>query len=297
MAGSARRRRVAVIVLMAVTVLMAGGAGAGLAVAGSGPTPTAPHKPASLKAAGLAFEARTESQAKSGAAPFADATNVTCGETITINTTLNGDLHCAGTNGLTIGKATVTLNLGGHVIVGSIDVSDATEGVRTTFNSDTIENGVIYGFANGVYVAGATDTVTKLQVTQAFLSGVNVEGTADKITNSSLAENYGYGILIEGPANILTTSDTIQSNHVLDNGSYGIYVYRSGNKVLDNVANANTDDGIDLPAAEPLNTATGNVADYNGGLGIAGSLPLTDGGKNAAQGNTDSRQCTGVVCS
>ena len=82
------------------------------------------------------------------------ATNAFCGQTITQDTTLDGDLTCAG-NGLTISASNVTLDLGGFTISG--DPSTGT-GVLVVpsggppVRNVTIKNGTIKGFSRGVNV-------------------------------------------------------------------------------------------------------------------------------------------------
>ena len=62
-----------------------------------------------------------------------------------------------------------------------------------------------------------------------------------------------------------------------------------------NIANANSDDGIDTD--NPQTTITGNIANNNGDLGIEAVVGTTDGGGNVASGNGNPAQCVGVSCS
>jgi hypothetical protein len=256
--------------------------------AGSVSPPKPPSKPASLKDAATAAAADVKAHAA--------ATNVHCGEVLMATTTLNGDLSCSGQNGLTLGKNSITLNLGGHEIVGSIDVADGTIGVTVSNSSDTVENGVISGFQDGAFSNGTSDTLTTLQVNYADDAGIEIEGTGDKATSDTAAENFGEGVFASGPA------ETVQSDHLLNNGASGLFAtpfFETGTamKILDNVADGNTSDGIFVQGVLPLETLTGNAANFNSGFGIDAVSPVADGGTNTAKGNTNSQQCKGVVCS
>jgi hypothetical protein len=287
----ARRLAVAGVVVagsMAVAVVQAS--------AGSASPPKLPSKPASLKdaAAALAAQVKAHAGPTASATVNAAATNVHCGEVLTATTTLNGDLSCAG-NGLTLGKNSITLNLGGHEILGSVGAADGTTGVRVNNSSDTVENGVIFGFYDGAVGLGTSDTLTTLQVIYTDQAGFYLVGTGDKATSDTAAENLGDGVIAVG------ASETVQSDHLL-NDSYGLFAqppFEAGTAmtILGNVADGNTNDGILVVGRLPRETLTGNAANFNGGLGINANSPVADGGTNTAKANTNSQQCRGVVCS
>jgi hypothetical protein len=190
-----------------------------------------------------------------------------------------------------IGANGITLNLNGHFINGSFGVNDGTMGVIDGFNTDTIENGYVHGFTVGVVAGGTSDTVTKLQVNATLRDGIDLTGfNGDKATSNTAAENFGAGMLLDGFA------QTAQSNHLLNNGSDGMDAIGGADKVLDNVADGNADQGIHVGSLAPA-TVTGNTANYNTDYGIQAVSPQIDGGTNTAKGNTNPRQCAGVVCS
>jgi parallel beta-helix repeat protein len=249
---------------------------------GSVPKVPAVPKPSDLRA--QAGQARVQAAAQ----PHVAATNVHCGQAIVATTTLNGDLDCTGQSGLTIGKASVTLNLGGHSIIGTAGTGT---GVQTSFNSDTVENGYINGFYIGVQVSGTTDTVTKVQVNNATGAGIYLNGATDKATSNTAAENPGSGIYVDG------SGATVQSNRAVNNGD-GIGATGTGDKFLSNIANGNTADGFSVgPSGGSFDTFTGNTADFNDHYGISAASPVIDGGTNTAKGNTTPEQCRGVACS
>jgi len=78
---------------------------------------------------------------------------VTCGEVVTEDVLLDGDLTCSGT-ALVIGADGITVDLNGHTIA-----SEDGEGIGVDnsggFKSITIKNGTIDGFKEAVYTDGA----------------------------------------------------------------------------------------------------------------------------------------------
>jgi hypothetical protein len=88
--------------------------------------------------------------------PAAAAPPVACGDTITVDVTIRGNLYCAG-DGLVIGANGVNLNLNGHVISGSgVGVG---VGVTATGRSGlVIRNGAINGFWRGIALESTRNT-------------------------------------------------------------------------------------------------------------------------------------------
>src|SRR5207247_10641893 len=76
----------------------------------------------------------------------------------------------------------------------------------------------------------------------------------------------------------------------------GIFVSAgsSGNRIEDNLATFNSDDGIDVD--EPTTTIANNTANNNDDLGIEAVAGVRDGGGNMAQGNGNLAQCLNVNC-
>jgi hypothetical protein len=221
----------------------------------------------------------------------ATAATVTCGQTITVSTTLTANLSCPSSTGISFGANGIVVNLNGHLITGG----SSGVGVSTSFASDTIENGYVFGFIDGVDVDGPSDIVTAVQTAGAGEVGVHFLGASKKsqLTNST-SEQGGYGVEDEG------TSDTIKADHLLNNTFYGLSELGSGALVTGSVANGNGiglgADGIYVVGTFPVNTVTGNIADDNGAYGIDAPSPSIDGGGNKAQGNANQAQCLDIVC-
>ena len=84
-----------------------------------------------------------------GGTTAATVPGVTCGSTVTIDTTLTADLHCPAGDGIILGS-NVTLDLGGHSLIGA---GASGVGVQTEFLSqggNTIRNGTIEDWGTGI---------------------------------------------------------------------------------------------------------------------------------------------------
>jgi parallel beta-helix repeat protein len=259
------------------------GAFAGVQASASGIRPAIPSNPPQALGA-LRSTPMVHAGPRASATVGGTTTTVTCGQTISASTTLTADLNCPTSDGLYIAANSVVLNLNGHVISGSLTHS----GILTSSNSDTIENGSVLGFNNGVYLNGFKDIATKLTLDNGN-TGAFVAGFSDQVTSSTAAANHFIGMLIGGYGAI------IKANHVLNNSSDGISANGHGTQVLDNIANGNGHDGIIVSDSAPA-TLTGNTADFNDLWGIYATPPQIDGGTNKAQGNTQHEQCYAVVC-
>lgn len=286
--GSTRMRAVVVIAgllacaALALVVVQASASGAKPKAAGRSGL-----KGSLARRARAATETGLRVQGSSTASAIVDGSpsSVSCGQTITASTTLTENLECTE-NGLIIGASGVVLNLDGHFIRGEgkyIGV-EAASGVT----KDTVENGYVEEFEEGVLLRGADDAVTGIEV-NFTTTGIYMRAPSEKATDDIASENEGLGIYVRaGDA-------TVQSDHLLNNAG-GVSDNGSGveSKFIDNVADGNTGDGMEV--AGHLNTITGNVANFNGEFGIDAISPQIDGGGNSATGNGTKEQCRGVVC-
>lgn len=201
---------------------------------------------------------------------------------------MNGDLLCSG-SALTIAKASITLNLNGHEIVGN----DTGSGVTVSGTSDIIENGAVVEFATGVNEHGVTDTVTKIRATYNLIDGIDSAGSKAKITSNITYANGSFGIYATG------AGQTVTSNRAASN-QYGLVINSTGATVSGNFADSNTIDGIYDGGFD--NTLTGNSVNFNHNDGIlVNETEAIDGGGNLAKGNdyatgTTPEQCVNITC-
>lgn len=129
--------------------------------------------------------------------------------------------------------------------------------------------------------------------------GISLEGGRDNvIADNSLVGARAAGIRLASfpPDTPETTHNAVLRNAVLNAGVDGLLVESNARDTLvrGNFARGAGDDGIDVDS--PATTLTRNTARRNGDLGIEAVPGATDGGGNAASGNGNPAQCTGVAC-
>jgi Right handed beta helix region len=125
-----------------------------------------------------------------------------CGDVVKKDVKLTHDLNCtaSGTDGLVIGKDGVDINLNGHKLIGPAGSYNAIND-SNGFNSLTVRNGTIRGFAYGVYAYYAS----KLNLSDL---DIMLKGTND-----------GYGVYAE--YGVSPHFDRV----TVDNAYYGFYLY------------------------------------------------------------------------
>jgi parallel beta-helix repeat protein len=149
---------------------------------------------------------------------------VVCGQEITVDTTLDGDLACDTGPGLIIAADNVTLDLGGFSVSGT--GPGAMDGPGILFRhvtGSTVQNGTVTRFGAGVAITG---------------------GSANLVANLTVADNVGTRDGDFGDGIVITASadNRIQANTVLRNGPYsGISLVEAAtaNVISDNVVTDN----------------------------------------------------------
>ncbi len=138
------------------------------------------------------------------------ATPVTCGSVIVANTTLKADLACHG-NGLVIGAAGITIDLGGHTLSGDgtgIGVSDGTFPGTTGFANVTVKHGRITGFPGLVTInRGNNNTLRGLRL--AGPGGVGVRLSSGFTVTGVTFDNAGLSV-VDSPHSVLTGSTMVR---------------------------------------------------------------------------------------
>ena len=209
------------------------------------------------------------------AAGQSPSTGVECGDTITTDTTLDGDLTSCPSSGILIGADGITLDLNGHTISGDgksvrrcprrqiCDVGVANDG----HSGVTVRNGSLRGFATGVVLAGARDNLLEhLSSSQNQFFGFVIAGSArTAIRDSSGNDNPapdGDGLGVFGSHDL-----RIVRNSFRRNGQLGMHIEDSTkNLIKGNVVSRNSDFGIFLEADG--NQVRGNRSIRDGGTGI-----------------------------
>ncbi|PZF81772.1 right-handed parallel beta-helix repeat-containing protein [Jiangella anatolica] len=221
-----------------------------------------------------------------GPAPVAAA--VSCGQTITQSTLVTNDLTGCQGDGLIIGAAGITLDLGGHLLEGS----GLGAGVRNSgFDSVAIVNGSVTDFDFGVQLGGgvANNVVASIVATANQDAGIALAGTdaGNTVRTSTIGENTA-GIVLSGGTtgavvldNTLSlnpgdgirldgvTGSRVEGNLVTGSSESGIALLGStGNTLLDNHLSTSSGAGISLEAGSDDNLVQGNASTVSGAAGI-----------------------------
>lgn len=189
----------------------------------------------------------------------AQPTQVTCGQTITHDTTLTVDLtNCPG-DGLVIGADNITLNLNGHTIDGTVTQLPAcdeppfgSEGIRAGgYDGLRIENGTVQQFASGID------------------GGAEGQGVANSDLHGLVVRDNRFGGITFGSNLLLNNHNRIVGNETYGNGcGAGIFLNSAdGNRVARNRSHDNQG-GIGV-CCSPNNLIEDNVVAHNSDTGIA----------------------------
>jgi parallel beta-helix repeat protein len=263
----------------------------------------------------------------------ASAAHVSCGDMITVDTTLDSDLINCPNNGIVIGADNISLDLNGHTVDG-----DGTPASGCDPNSEVCDSGVVDDGHNGITVMHGRvrefgvgvllGTSTAGRVRDNRVLGVSSTGNQsialgifssvrslvrDSSGNGSRGSEDAAGMALADARHVriidnsfrgntlgIVTADSsrnvIKGNLVRDSRADGFRVEESDHHSLlkRNVAKGAGDDGFDVDSRST--TLTKNRAVRNGDLGIEAIPGVIDGGENRASRNGDARQCVNVTC-
>jgi parallel beta-helix repeat protein len=161
---------------------------------------------------------------------------LSCGDTISINTTLGGNLGPCGGVALTVGHNSITLHLNGWSIIGS----PGFEGVNVggTTNVAIKGPGTITGFTYGVGVFDANgnrapSSGTKVShvhfVANSSIGIVFVGGTGNQILNNTFIANPCSAIKVDAVSNALIAGNAITGSNAPTTGNNcGMFQYPTG---------------------------------------------------------------------
>jgi parallel beta-helix repeat protein len=197
----------------------------------------------------------------------ASASHVSCGDTITADTTLDSDLIDCPDNGIVIGADDITLDLNGHTIDGDGELREdcpedeiCDDGVVALDHARvTIRDGSLREFALGVLVAGASETrLLDLTVSRNMFPGVVIgESTGTELRRSLISAN-GLDTDEAGIVVFHAAESRIARNSISDNGDIGVFAEGADDTIFDrNELSGNRE------AAMLLDASNRNVFDRN----------------------------------
>jgi PGF-pre-PGF domain-containing protein len=231
---------------------------------------------------------------------------VSCGDTITVDTTLDSDLICTG-DGITIDANNITLDGAGYSITGDGSGSGVSLNGRSNV---TVKNLTVSGFDIGIYLMSSSGSTLE-DNTASNNNGdgisLNSSSSGNAITGNTASNNKGGGIYLESSGSntitgntasgnylegiglYLSSSNTIYGNIVSGNSktrsmSYGgiALLNSTGNTITGNGVSNEECDGIALWDSSDSNTITSNMVSN----GKCGGIYLYNSGSNGITGNT-----------
>lgn len=197
------------------------------------------------------------------------ASHVACGDVITQDTTLDGDLvDCPG-SGIVIGASDITLDLGGHTVDGGGAGWEAGVG-NAGHDRVTVKNGIVREFHVGVELQQANDNaLLGLRIRDPRTRGIVLSELSGALVEGNVVTSLGSGILLYGER------ITVRRNVFTRNG-HGIQAFDAGdNRIEENIVSGNRGDGFHgFGGGSTL--IQRNLIVANGGAGIS-----TDDGSTA----------------
>lgn len=173
---------------------------------------------------------------------------LTCGATITVDTTLHADLMNCPNLGIRIGADDITLNLNGHTIAGNgvpfncsphqtCDVGVYNRG----HDGVAIVGGTVRAFGVGIYDRAVRhNRLRGLSVPHNTDFGIRVEGATDSVIDRTSMSSSGiFGMLMIDSRHMLVSRDSVSGSH-----GYAIFLIRVDDSVFQNNSLHGNDHGI-----------------------------------------------------
>ena len=210
----------------------------------------------------------------------ASADHVSCGDTITVDTTLDSDLVDCPNNGIVIGADDITLDLNGHTIsgdgqqVGSCPENEACEvGVLNDGHDGvTMRDGSVREFDTGVVVFGARD---------------------NRVIRISSKKNISFGFFVFDSSHSRVRDSSGSDNIPPEGDGMGVF-FSHGLRIVDNTFRNNAGPGIHVDGSNG-NLIKGNLFSHSSpGVLIGGDEASDRGDRNEVRGNRFVRNDGGV---
>jgi parallel beta-helix repeat protein len=179
---------------------------------------------------------------------------VSCGDTITVDTTLDSDLVDCPNNGIVIGADDITLDLNGHTIDGDGELVDPCPqdefcdvGVLNDgHDALMIKNGTVTDFGPGVLVGRAKrNRLRQVAAIENAFEGIVIFGSTRTRVQGSTASRNGVGNSRPGIALAESDDNRISGNKMSRNGDLGLFMAASNhNLIRENKARGNPEGGM-----------------------------------------------------
>jgi parallel beta-helix repeat protein len=205
----------------------------------------------------------------------AQAVTVSCGETITHDTTLANDLTACPNNGLVIGADDITLDLNGHRVAGD------GKPFKSCGKDDFCDIGLLYDGHDGVSIKHGS--------VREFGIGVFVaRGHQDRVLRVSSSRNTLFGFVVANSADILVRDSSGNDNLAPEGDGIGLFGSRRV-RILESSFRRNAQLGMHV-VDSAANLIKGNVISRNTDMGI-----LMEGDRNQVRHNRCVRNGTCII--
>jgi len=206
------------------------------------------------------------------------ASHVSCGDTITADTTLDSDLVTCPNNGIVIGADNITLDLNGHSINGDGKlIEDCAEICDTGVVNDghrrvTIQGGSVREFAVGIFVGGASSNrLLHLSASRNQFVGLLILESRDTQVEQNSASDNGPTTNANGIVLFASHHNQIEHNTVSRNGHQGIFIGESDhNRIVRNLVADNPVAGIAMEADNQNEVSRNRVRRNGDGIIVIG---------------------------
>ena len=210
-------------------------------------------------------------------AQAAKPVHVTCGDTITADTTLANDLTDCPNNGIVVGADDITLDLNGHTVDGDgfdnpaedcpdghcdtgIDITGRHRGV-------TIQNGSVAEFSSGIWIEGGSDQRLRQLSVARNGDGIDVVLAKDTVVADSSVDENVFGIFVGRSDRI-----RLERNAVVGYQGCGLEVQRSDRTLIE---------GNSVFADDPGTPLSGDAC----GIGLFNGSDRSRIARNSVSGN------------
>jgi parallel beta-helix repeat protein len=229
---------------------------------------------------------------------------LSCGDTITVDTTLDRDLLNCPNNGILIGADGITLDLNGHVIDGDRTANRGCDPRKEFCDSGvgndghdgvTVRNGSVRQFEFGVVVGGARENrVLDISSSQNGFFGFFVVRSAQILVRGSSGSR---NVAPEGDGMGLFGSHDVRivDNEFRRNPGPGIHVAASTDTLIKGNLISHSSPGILLGGEERADRTDRNQVRGNRFVGNAAGVLLGRGNRNVIAGNRFSRDGDGIA--
>ena len=239
----------------------------------------------------------------------AGAAHLSCGQTVTTNTTLDSDIGPCTNYGLIVGANGITIDLNGHRIFGTASVADKAGVYVPNRVGVTVRNGTVSNFDIGVAVEGGSrNLVTGITARDNIGGSGGIGGDGIALLSAANTSVSGNRAINNGPFSGIGIYSRVDSDHPRQTSgpSRGNVIdsnYVAGNIISRNRVNpeGTDNDGIRMENDSVFNTISNNQVLRNGLDGIALFADTADNTVrgNSVEGNgfyrTTARRGSGII--